>query len=176
MDCILVRHGIAVERDEWEGTDADRPLTERGAKRVEQVAAGLKWLDVKPTHIFSSPLVRAVETARILQTTFALRASIRRVEELLPGAEPERLVHLLHDLPDKSCVLFAGHEPHLSAAASVMLTGKSSQAFPFKKGGACLIEMPVPAKPGHGILRWWMGPAELRAVGKKQAKLEAKER
>ena len=26
MDCILLRHGIAVERDEWEGTDADRPL------------------------------------------------------------------------------------------------------------------------------------------------------
>ena len=91
MDCILVRHGIAVERDEWEGADADRPLTDRGAKRVEQVAAGLKWLDVQPTHIFSSPLVRAVETARIVQTTFALRASIKRVEELLPGAEPERL-------------------------------------------------------------------------------------
>jgi phosphohistidine phosphatase len=69
-------------------------------------------------------------------------------------------------------VVFAGHEPHLSAAASVMLTGKSSQAFPFKKGGACLIEMPVPAKQGHGILRWWMGPAQLRAMGKKQVKIE----
>ena len=34
MDCVLVRHGIAVERDEWEGYEADRPLTESGAKRV----------------------------------------------------------------------------------------------------------------------------------------------
>ena len=30
MDCVLFRHGIAAERDEWEGPDADRPLTERG--------------------------------------------------------------------------------------------------------------------------------------------------
>ena len=49
MDCVLLRHGIAVERDEWEGKDADRPLTERGAKRVAQVAAGLNRLDVQPT-------------------------------------------------------------------------------------------------------------------------------
>jgi phosphohistidine phosphatase len=39
MDCLLLRHGIAVERDEWKGADADRPLTEQGAKRVAQVAA-----------------------------------------------------------------------------------------------------------------------------------------
>ena len=38
MECVLLRHGIAVERDEWEGTDGDRPLTERGAKRVAQAA------------------------------------------------------------------------------------------------------------------------------------------
>ena len=29
MDCALLRHGIAVERDEWERLDTDRPLTER---------------------------------------------------------------------------------------------------------------------------------------------------
>jgi phosphohistidine phosphatase len=175
MECILFRHGLAVEREEWEGADADRPLTDRGAKRVEQVAAGLKWLDVQPTHIVSSPFVRAVETARILQSAFSLRAAIKRVKELLPEAEPERLVLLLHELPAESCVLFVGHEPHLGAAASVLLTGKSSQAFPFKKAGACLIEMPAPAKPGHGILRWWMGPAQLRAVGKKRSKAEAEQ-
>jgi len=59
MDCLLLRHGIAVERDEWEGPDADRPLTERGAKRVAQVAGGLKRLDVQPTPVLSSPLIAA---------------------------------------------------------------------------------------------------------------------
>mgnify|MGYP003482835149 CR=1 FL=1 len=66
MDCVLLRHGIAVERDEWEGAEADRPLTERGAKRVAQVAAGLKGFGVQPTHVLSSPLIRAIETAEIV--------------------------------------------------------------------------------------------------------------
>ena len=34
MECVLLRHGIAVERNEWEGPDADRPPTERVAQVV----------------------------------------------------------------------------------------------------------------------------------------------
>ena len=172
MDCILIRHGIAVQREEWEGSDAERPLTEKGAKRMAQVAAGLKWLEVQPTHILSSPLLRAVETAKILQAVFSLRSAVRRVEELVPDAAPERMLQLLHELPAKSCVLCVGHEPHLSLAASVMLTGKPSAAFPFKKGGACLMELPGSPNPGHAILRWWMEPGQLRVFGKKQARTE----
>lgn len=173
MDCLLMRHGIAVEREEWNGTDADRPLTERGAKRVAQVAAGLKWMDLRPTHILSSPFLRAVETARILQAAFTGRSAIRRVDELLPDAAPEQLLTLLHELPAESCVFCVGHEPHLGLAASVLLTGKPLTTFPLKKAGACSIELPVQVKPGRGTLRWWMGPAQLRALAKKQqAKLE----
>ena len=72
MNCVLVRHGIAVERDEWDGHDEERPLTERGTKRVSQVGAGLLWLEVKPTYIFSSQLVRAIETADLDQRLAAL--------------------------------------------------------------------------------------------------------
>ena len=172
MNCVLIRHGIAVEREEWDGPDSDRPLTERGTKRVSQVAAGLKWLEVQPTYIFSSPLVRALETADILQASMSIPSAIKRVDELLPDANPERLLALFRDLPPECCALCVGHEPHLGSAASVMLTGKPSTAFSFKKAGACLIEMPVPAKPGRGTLRWWMGPAQLRELSKKQAKIE----
>ena len=65
-----------------------------------------------------------------------------------------------------------GHEPHLGLAASVMLSGKTSAAFSFKKAGASLIELSLPPKVGKGVLRWWMEPGQLRALGKKQAKLE----
>ena len=75
MECVLLRHGIAVERDEWAGPDSDRPLTERGAKRVAQVAAGLNRLDVQPTHVLSSPLIRAIETAKIMHSSLRVRAA-----------------------------------------------------------------------------------------------------
>ena len=167
MDCVLLRHGIAVERDEWEGADADRPLTERGAKRVMQVAAGLSRLDVQPTHVWSSPLIRAIETAKMVHRSLRVRSVVRIVDALLPDAPPDRLLSILHDLPPESCVLSVGHEPQLGMVASLLLTGKSSMAFPFKKAGACLIELSTPVKPGRGVLRWWLTPGQLRDIGER---------
>ena len=167
MDCVLLRHGIAVEREEWEGKDVDRPLTEKGKRRVREVAAGLKWLDVQPTHVLSSPLLRAIETAKIAHRSLQVGSAVHIVDELLPDAPPDRILSILHDLPPESCVLCVGHEPQLGMVASVMLVGKPSTAFPFKKAGACLIELAIPAKPGRGLLRWWLSPDQLRAIGKR---------
>ena len=165
MDCLLLRHGIAVERDEWEGSDMDRPLTERGAKRVAQMVAGLRWLDVQPTRVLSSPLIRAIETAKIAHRLLRVRSAMHLVDELLPDAPPHRLLSILHNLPPESCVLCIGHEPQLGMAASVLLSGRASAAFPMKKAGACLIELPIQLKPGRGVLRWWLTPSQLRSMG-----------
>jgi phosphohistidine phosphatase len=172
MVCLLLRHGIAVERDEWEGSEADRPLTEQGAKRVAQAAAGLNRLDVQPTHVLSSPLVRALETAKIVHRVLRVRSTMQIVDELLPDASPDRLLSILHDFPPESSVLCVGHEPQLGMAASVLLSGRASGSFPLKKAGACLIELPIPVKPGRGILRWWLTPRQLRAIGKRGENVE----
>ena len=166
MDCVLLRHGIAVERDEWEGPDGDRPLTECGAKRVAQAAVGLVRLDVQPTHVFSSPLTRAIETAKIVHGALSVRSAREIVDELLPDASPHRLLSILGKLPPESCALCLGHEPQLGMAASMFLSGRVSPSFPLKKSGACLIELSRPAKPGQGILRWWLTPGQLRAMGR----------
>jgi len=168
MNCILLRHGIAVERDEWKGQDADRPLTEVGARRVAQVAAGLTQLDVQPTHVLSSPLIRAIETARIVHSSLRVRSVVRIVDELLPDKPPEGLLSIFQDLPPESCVLCIGHEPQLGIAASVFLSGRATGSFPLKKAGACLIELPVPPKRGRGVLRWGLTPNQLRALGKRK--------
>jgi phosphohistidine phosphatase len=135
-------------------------------KRVAQAAAGLNRLDVQPTHVLSSPLVRAIETAKIVHRLLRVSSAVQIVDELLPDAPPDRLLSIFHDLPPESCVLCIGHEPHLGLAASVMLSGRATASFPMKKAGACLIELSVPAKPGRGLLRWWMTPNQLRGMGK----------
>jgi phosphohistidine phosphatase len=164
MDCVLLRHGIAVERDEWEGLEADRPLTERGAKRVAQVAGGLNRLGVQPTHVLSSPLIRAIETAKIAHRSLRVRSAVQIVDELLPDAPPDRLLSILHDLQPEACVLCIGHEPQLGMAASFMLSGRATTSFPMRKAGACLIELLMPVKPGRGVLRWWLTPSQLRSM------------
>jgi phosphohistidine phosphatase len=168
LRCVLFRHGIAANREEWTGKDGDRPLTDKGKRRVRGAAAGLKRVDVRPTHIVTSPLIRAAETAKVLHVTLAVRSPLRSIDELLPDASPEKLIGLLHDLPRGSFVVCVGHEPQLGLIASLLLTGRSSSAFPLKKAGACLIELALPVKPGGGRLVWWLTPSQLRTIGKQK--------
>jgi phosphohistidine phosphatase len=168
MDCLLVRHGIAVDREEWEGKDVDRPLTEKGKRRVRQVAEGLRRLDVRPTVIYASSARRAVDTAQLLHDLLVCRSLVQLRDELSPEAPPGQVVRLLQDLPPESCVICIGHEPQLGMAASVLLSRRESASFPLKKAGACLIELSIPAKPGRGVLRWWLTPGQLRAIGKQK--------
>lgn len=166
LRCILFRHGIAVEREEWRGKDGDRPLSEKGKRRVRQVTAGLKRLNVRPTHILTSPLIRAVETANVLQDALTVRSPVQVMNELLPDVPPEKVIGLLHDLPPGSCAVCVGHEPHLGFTASVLMSGRETSAFPLKKAGACLIEFSLPVKPSRGRLIWWLTPSQLRTIGK----------
>ncbi|TKB66544.1 MAG: phosphohistidine phosphatase SixA [Nitrospira sp.] len=168
MDCLLMRHGIAVERDEWDGSDGDRPLTVRGEKRVAQAVGGLGRLGVQPTHVLSSPLTRAIETAKIAHSSLRVRSAIQIVDALLPDAPPNQLLSILRDLPPGSCVLCVGHEPQLGMAASVLLCGRPTTSFSLKKAGACLIELRALAKPGQGVLRWWLTSGQLRTIAKRK--------
>ena len=167
MDCILIRHGIAVESDEWEGAEENRPLTEKGKKRVKQAAVGIAALDCKPTHLFASPFVRAYDTARILRTVVCPVLKVETREELAVGAKPEQLVALLNTLPSDSIVVCVGHEPQLGEVVSLLLCGKVLPSFPFKKSGAACIEVEGIIKPNQGRLRWWLPPLQLRVLGKR---------
>lgn len=167
MDCILVRHGIAVEPDEWDGTEENRPLTEKGKRRVRQVAEGLAALDCKPTHLFTSPFVRAYDTARLLRAVVCPTLKVETREELVVGAKPQQLVELLHALPSDAVVVCVGHEPQLGEAVSLLLCGKALHNFPLKKAGAALIESEDVLNQGRGRLCWWLQPRQLRIIGKR---------
>ena len=67
------------------GKDVDRPLTEKGKRRVRQVAAGLRRLKVHPTVIYASPARRALETAELLHGLLASSSLMQLRDELLPG-------------------------------------------------------------------------------------------
>lgn len=167
MDCILVRHGIAVAPDDWEGAEENRPLTEKGKKRARQAAEGLAALDCKPTHLFTSPFVRAYDTARLLRAVVCPTLKVETREELVVGAKPERLIGLLRTLPPNAVVVCVGHEPQLGEVVSLLLCGQSLPNFPLKKAGAVRVESEGGINPGEGRLCWWLQPMQLRAIGKR---------
>jgi phosphohistidine phosphatase len=165
MECVLFRHGIAVDREGWSGAEADRPLTAKGAEKTREAAAGLRNLGLAPTHIWSSPLTRAVETAKLVGAKVKGRAELELRDELRPEVPPEKLVVALAALPADSCVLCVGHEPQLGEAAGVLLFGKPVAGLALKKAGSCCIEFDQTPKAGTGSLRWWMTPSQLRSLG-----------
>jgi phosphohistidine phosphatase len=168
LDCLLVRHGIAIEAEKWDGSEENRPLTAKGKKRTRQAAAGLAALGCKPTRLFSSPLVRAYDTARLLRATVCPTLKVETRDELAAGASPEQMLSLLRSIPAESVAVCVGHEPLLGAVAGILLCGKPIAGLALKKAGAALIHLPDGPKPGQGALRWWLQPVQLRVLGKRE--------
>jgi len=46
MKLYFLRHGIAVDREEWKGNDFDRPLTDEGRERMAREAKTIAKLDL----------------------------------------------------------------------------------------------------------------------------------
>ena len=164
MDCLLIRHGIAVEPSEWTGTEKERPLTEEGRKQVRQAASGLASLDLVPTHLLSSPFMRARETAALIQAVLCPSIAMQVIHDLAVESTAGRFLQRLRDCPPDAVVLCVGHEPLMGHVAGVLLCGKPSGAFAMKRCGAALIHLRGNVMPGHGILGWWLDAGQLRAL------------
>src|ERR1044071_9728086 len=128
-ELYLVRHAIAAERgDEWPD-DTKRPLTERGIQRFREAAAGLGALDVRIDEIFTSPLVRAKQTADLLAAALQPRPSVKLLAELAPGHSPPAAMAQLAKVAKRRRIALVGHEPDLGELAAHLIGGK--RALPF---------------------------------------------
>jgi phosphohistidine phosphatase len=165
-ELVFIRHAIAEDRGVFARTgrpDGERPLTEKGIRRMRLAARGLREELTELAVLATSPLVRAVETAEILAEAFdGIR--VERVAALSAGP-PEAFLDWYRSVAGSGTVAAVGHEPHLGAWASWLLAGPAADFVPFKKGGACLLEFPGRVEPGAAVLRWHLGPSHLRALG-----------
>src|SRR5258705_11225555 len=94
-DLYLVRHAIAAQRGEEWPDDAKRPLTDAGIIRFREVVKGLAWLEVEIDEIFTSPLVRANQTATLLAEGLGSKTSVKTLEALAPGHTPRQVMNEL---------------------------------------------------------------------------------
>lgn len=166
MHCLLLRHGIAVSSEEWNGSENERPLTKEGITKTKQAVEGLKNLGVEPTHLLCSPLTRTRQTATIAKDILRIQSDMAVTPELVFDQSPMLLFPILLTFPSDAVVMCVGHEPHLGQTAALMLFGKHSPSLGFKKAGSALIAFHKNAIVGKGILEWWIPPAQLRALRK----------
>lgn len=148
MILYFFRHGEA-EEDSYD--DFHRRLTGRGQKRTEAASGALKRLDIELHVIYSSPRVRARQTADILAAAIGLTVTQRAEVDI--GFTPPQVSSLIQDLPDNYCVMFVGHNPSLSLIVS-SLTGANVE---LKKGGCARVDL-TSRQPLKGELVWLLTP------------------
>jgi len=156
----LLRHAHAGDPMKWTGSDDLRPLTEKGRLQSERLGLFLAVTGSGPDAILSSPLTRAVETARLVAAPFGLRVDV--VDELGGPLDLEVLERLLRSAGDPRRPLLVGHDPDFSMLAAEM-AGVSE--LPMRKATLVRIDVMRPLQPGQGVLRWLLTPDLLARDG-----------
>ena len=147
--------------------DFDRPLTPKGRKTTLEVANGLSALKVELDAIWTSPAIRALQTAELVARRLKLRQQLHLVDELAPGAVLAELIARLHrEVQGKAkAVMLVGHEPAMSEVVSRLVRGDAQVALDFKKAALCRLEVEEVVLGKCAVLEWMLPPKLLARLG-----------
>jgi phosphohistidine phosphatase len=150
----LLRHGEAVPHESK--PDADRELTPRGERQAIAAGQGLAALGVEFNACYTSPKVRALQTARLACEAL----NIEPVEDdlLANGFDRDDALELLLRHGADARVLAVGHEPSFSQVVHDLTGGR----IDFKKGGVAAVR----AESARGELLTLLRPRELESLAR----------
>jgi phosphohistidine phosphatase len=165
FELYIMRHGIAVERGSaGYSDDSKRPLTLDGKKKLGEITRGLVRLGFDVDWIVTSPLIRALETAKLVAAELGGRYPLDISDDLRPGGSAEALIAFLAKHPNRKRVLVVGHEPDLSEMAGRLIGAGRRAHLALKKGGCCLITFDDFPPKSPGKLIWWLTPRVMRKL------------
>jgi phosphohistidine phosphatase len=127
----LLRHGEAVPHESK--PDAERELTPRGERQAIAAGRGLAKLGLEFHACYTSPKVRARDTARL--ACEALNIEPIEEESLSNGFDRDDALELLMRHGADARVLIVGHEPSFSQVVYDLTGGR----IDFKKGGVAAV-------------------------------------
>jgi phosphohistidine phosphatase len=148
----LLRHGEAVPHDSK--PDAERELTARGERQAGAAGAALARLGVEFAAIYTSPKVRAADTAKLAAASLNVEPEVEDV--LANGFEVADALELLGRHDGDARVLVVGHNPSFPQVVHD-LTGARVD---FKKGGVASIR--IQGRQGEVIVL--LRPRELESL------------
>lgn len=139
------------------GTDYDRWLTDAGRRTTSHVGKALVELDLACSRMYTSPLVRAVQTAEILAATqpgFDGPLEVLRALSTEEGTTAQALEPLEH-ASDHELIVMVTHMPKVGVLAGQIC--ELSTAPSFRAGSAALLTI----EGGKGRFEWMLDPDTL---------------
>src|SRR5947207_9606270 len=135
MKLYLLRHAEAVDGPD----DADRLLSARGKRQAREVGRFLKRAGIEFDAAYSSPLVRARETAEIVLDTCG-STKLDLATPLLNETSETKFDEWLKGIPDAKHICLVGHAPSLAERVRQLLGVTDSDALKLPKGAVACLE------------------------------------
>lgn len=124
--------------------DPHRHLSSHGRTQARALGDRLRWHDCAPSQIWSSPLVRAVQTAELVALGLGLDTPVEALPHLAPDGSARDVANAVRALPADTAVMLVGHEPSISAIGALLVGATDFEAL--DKAQAVRIV--------DGIVRW----------------------
>ncbi|WP_312652404.1 histidine phosphatase family protein [Proteiniclasticum sp.] len=167
IQLILLRHGIAEQNSE-DGTDFNRKLTKEGIEKLTGRLPNLKSKLQYPDNaeIWTSPLLRAKETAEILSDSLGID-EIRYYDFVAEGSYDEFLT-MVNLAEEDRTIFVVGHQPYLGDWSYEL----SKKSIPFKKGAAASFTIESVSQDGiknkEIDFDWYLEPKEMERIDEDQ--------
>jgi phosphohistidine phosphatase len=166
MRLIIVRHGIAEFRNVSSGNDEDRKLTAEGLEKMRLEARGLRAAGFVPDVVWSSPLVRARQTAETLLETFDAQVPLITTHDLAPGGDRGSLFRgIVKYSKTVPSLMLVGHLPSIGEIAGELSWGSPDHYFNLEEGGVCVIDLENCQGELNGSLFALLPPAVVCSLG-----------
>lgn len=136
MELLLIRHGKAEDRSS-DKNDVLRELTDKGKEEFAEFLDTIKddLKTDKDVIVWTSPLIRAKQTADIFTEAFGLNSAEEKM--FIANGDFGALIKEINELDSDMRVVCVGHEPSLGYWIEELTGSKYS----FKKGGMALVQL-----------------------------------
>ncbi len=132
-------------------------MSGRGRKQIKRLARFLTRSGrFAPGEIWHSPLPRSRETAQRLVERLGLKAKLVQIDGINGDDDPSLAIGRLSARKAKTPIAIVGHEPHLSAFTTLLVTGAAAPVrFKLKKAAVVALER---TDEGGWQVRWQLSP------------------
>jgi phosphohistidine phosphatase len=139
MKLLFIRHGIATPKKENDSLMDDyvRLLTPEGISETQDMARKYSAILSECHVLFTSALLRAVETAELLYPS-TQKADFELLDVLDKVADPLQFINFIKTLNPSKTYAFVGHEPHLGESIRILL--RSTFSLELRKSGILILE------------------------------------
>ncbi len=164
MEIYIIRHGVAADLDSEIVEESFRYLTIHGRNHCRIVAQRLKDMKINFDAVFSSPLVRAVQTAEVFASVLKYDNEIKTAIELIGGSTFNRFLQFIKRNSHYNRIAIFGHTPDVNSFSLNLIKDNPVKDLQlnFKNSSVCKINFDPATE--NGTFEWFLNSENMKLI------------